>query len=254
MPKNHKFIFNTEELNQAIDNNVKIAVLTDGAFVMLDRECDLSIFIKGDIKAGIELFGNASPRVICNGKVKVQIISRGTSRPNITLNDDSEAFIKTKVISSPNIISDDYSRIKVLAHENSSPNIYSIGSSVSMIVVCDNANPKVTDWPTEWKALRSDIYIGQRIVCFGCEEEAMESVRALYNEWKNCRNRFIACSRTPGAVPKVCPNVVHFRFRGGLIHFELPEGNGQEAWFVVLHALRNLTEEERNTMQRIYIQ
>jgi hypothetical protein len=254
MSKNQIFISNTEELNQAIDKDIKIAVLTDGSSIRLDREIDFSFLIKGDIEANIDLLGGTAPRIFCTGKTKAQIISRGTSKANIIAKDYSEVLIRTEGRSSPNVTCDDLSRIKVLAHDNSSPFFFSGGSSLAVVVVHDHANPKGVDWPEEWKVLRSDIYIGQRLVCYANIEDAQRSAVNLYHEWSYCRNRFIACIRIPGAIPKICSNVVHFRFKGGLIHLELPTEDGcQEAWFAAFQELRNLTEDERSTIQRHYI-
>jgi hypothetical protein len=61
----------------------------------------------------------------------------------------------------------------------------------------------------------------------------------------------MACMRTLGAIPKICSNVVHFRWSKGTVTPELPGEGESRTWYTITeHPLRILTETERSICKR----
>ena len=124
-----------------------------------------------------------------------------------------------------------------------------------MIIVQDQAKPKCADWPENWVPYNSDIYIGQRLIQFETRDDGISAARDFYREWLQCRNRYIACMRTPGAVPKICPGVVIFRWSDSAVHFELPNKNNPRPWFSPdMPVSRPATEAEHESCERFYLE
>ncbi|HNY34569.1 MAG TPA: hypothetical protein PKK68_07915 [Methanothrix soehngenii] len=256
LPFVQSFVSCTEDLLQQAKVQTKpIFALTDGARILWDQRTPITIVAGGKTEAAIELAGRSQADIVCAGHSRVTIISRGDSTGRIYAKHFSNVMIKTFGLAKPLINGGENSRIQVLAYENSCPVIKAVDSCISTLIVHDHAEPRCFGWPVDWRTYPSDIYIGQRILCIATQEEAIVNAKSLFKEWRQCQNRYIACQRISGSVPKICSNVVDFRWRGGTVHLELPGNGNSRPWFGLFdHHFASLTEKERECCMHCYLE
>ncbi len=250
------FVLSSNELvSNMKDFNHHIFALVNGAKIVLKNEENVIVVSGGRIQAEIEIAGKSRPVIICTDRARVKIMTGGTSSPNISIRKNAELRARTLGASEAVFEAVGNARLLITCKESSRPRIRTLDFSVPMIIVQDQAKPKCADWPEEWEAYKFDIYIGQRLVRFKTREEAIAAVHAFYSEWRQCHNRYIACMRTPGAIPKICPGVVNFRWPDGTVHLELANEGNPRSWYSPdLPVSRPITEAERETCERFYLE
>jgi hypothetical protein len=173
---------------------------------------------------------------------------------HVTANDFAQLKVETYGESEAHIVAKDHTHVLVLACDCSRPQLRATDFSVPMIVVHDRAQPHCAEWPAGWQARTSEIYVGQRLVCFDTMEAAVAAIHRVYEEWGQCHNRYVACHRVPGAISKNCPNVVDVRWQSGTLHLELPGPGNPRAWYSPdAHDAEPLTETNRARCTRYYL-
>jgi hypothetical protein len=228
--------------------------LADGAHVMWERSESVEFVVGSRTNAHLEVLGTGEVAVNCASHSRLTLLTRGRAVVRLTANDFAQLKVETYGESEAHIVADGHTHVLVLAYDCSRPQLRATDFSVSMIVVHDHAQPRGADWPAAWQARTSEIYIGQRLVCFDTMEAAIAAAHRVYEEWAQCHNRYVACQRVPGAIPKNCPNVVDLRWRSGTIHLELPGAGNSRAWYSPdAHNAEPLTEANRARCTRYYL-
>lgn len=249
------FISDTDEIErQVCQYNKKVVTVAHGAHIVWDKDTPVTIFAAGDARIDLELAGNSRPCIVCVDFSRVALKTKGDAAPKIKTKNYSSIEAKTYGTSVPIFEGKDQSKVFILARENSRPYLNATDFCLPFVTVQDSAKPSCADWPHNWEAIPSDIYIGQRLKYYETWNEAVSATKSLYSEWQLCHNRYVACMRTVGAIPKICPNVVHFRSKEGTIHVELPGEDNIRPWYTGIRGgFHQLTEIKRNLCIRYYL-
>lgn len=249
------FVSSTEELIEFSKNNSNnVFVLKNNAHISWDSEDPIVIIVGGRNIVEIELAGKSRPTVICTDNAIVKMSTRYVAAPSIEGRKSTNIRLTAMGESSPQINLVDQSRIVVFAREGSKPLLTANDFSSHMVIVQDQSKPRCDYWPAKWVAGISDIYIGQDLICFGTFEEARSAIVSFYSEWLKCHNHYIACMRVAGAIPKICRNVIYFRWIEGAIHFELPDITNPRPWYTTIkNQFIPMTETARSSCARFFI-
>jgi hypothetical protein len=248
------FVESTEQIMTHAKRKGRCFALVDGAKILWDNDNDTVLIAAGNVHAKIVSSGKSNLYVICKDQAKVDMTANGSCAPTIVLRNYADLKLLTSGTSEPKTEAHDQSRILIIARENSRPFLNASGSSTHKIVVQDMSMPNCVDWPENWIPSLYDIYIGQRLSLFDEREEATNAAGFFYCEWSRCHNRFIACQRAVGAIPKVCPNVVHFRCKIETMHLELPCTENPKCWYTFfVNDHRIFAEEKRLSSERHFL-
>lgn len=228
--------------------------LADGARVAWDQDRPLTLTVGGDARAEVEVGGRAGPVIHCGDRSALKLTTHGESRPSVTLSRHADFRASTHGTSGPRVEAAGASRVLVLAYDSSRPRLRTTDIAVAKVVVYDRARPHWEGWPPGWEPRASDIYVGQRLACFETEGEAVAAAERVYDEWRQCGSRYLACVRSTGAVLRLCPNVVDVRWRRGTVHLELPGEGNPRAWYSPdAHHEDQLTEDRRASCRKCYL-
>lgn len=249
------FVSSAEDLLRHFgQGDIRCFVVTDGARISWEGGEPITLFVGGHTRARLEFSGAGQTTVTCTDHGGVEVITRALAAPTIRAMQSAELKVRTFGESQPTIAATDHAHVQVVACESSRPYLEVTEFSVPMVIVRDQARPRCADWPARWEPRTSDVYIGQRLICFETEAQAVSTAQSLHGEWMQCRNRYLACMRTPGAVPRICPNVVDFRWRKGTVHLELSGEANPHSWYSTdAHHLEPLTESRREACTRHYL-
>ena len=229
----------------------RLCYLLRDATIYWDGDASVVLVAASDVTARVETGGSSHALLIATDNSRVVIRAGARSLPTIRGERDAHLTVVTTGASCARVLLSGRATAAVTARGRSRPSLEAVDSSRFTLVVEDQAQPRCADWPEDWNARTSDVYIGQRVMTFASEEEAVAAARAVHREWLRCRNRYAACARIPGSVPRVCQNVVDFRWTHGTVHMELPCDSNPHAWLSRdAHDLHPLTEAARASCRK----
>jgi hypothetical protein len=250
-----RFVAQTSELPPPpLGERERVLGLEDGADVTWARPEAVEFVAGSRAKARLELLGTGEVVVNCSSHSALTLLTRGRATAQVAVTGFAQLKVESYGESQPCIVADGHTHLLVLAYDCSRPQLRATDFSVPMVVVHDRAQPRCADWPVEWQARTSEVYIGQRLVRFATKEVAIAAACRVHEEWQQCQNRYVACQRVPGAIPKNCPNVVDVRWQFGTIHIELPGPGNPRAWYSPdAHDSEPLTEVNRARCTRHHL-
>ena len=243
-------IGNQNDLEAALKAGKSRLRLRDGAAIRYDAPGDTTIVVDGPVRADLQFVASASPTIICSGRARVEVTFVEQSQPRIRFSGASDVVAKCHGISSPIFEPGEYARLRLDSFDESRPFITATDFASYVLIVHDQAQPRCSGWPSDWLARQSDIYIGQDLHCYQDEQGAVSAARQVYEAFRQTGSRYASCMRVRGAIPRLCRNVVDFRWTGGTVHVELVDEEGGAWYSVDAHHRLPLTEGERSRCTR----